>query len=103
MKYPSALREYKTSPVVASITSTPQVPLSGPAADSAASARRRKRSTSARGVNLFAADAREFTELVVRDCAAVFAAPTKKTRPKATHPTRSAHGLPFTAIQPLPC
>jgi len=103
MKKLSALREYKTSPVVASVTNTPQVPLSGPAADSAASARCRKRSTSARAGGIpFAAEEREPGDWEGRDCAAVFAAPARTTMPKTTHPTTSARNLRFCAIEPLP-
>jgi hypothetical protein len=103
MKYPSALREYKTSPVAASVTNTPQAPLYGPAADNVASARCLKRSISVRGADLlFAAAARELDDLGGRDCAAIFADPSKTTMPKTTHPIRSACNLRFSAIEPLP-
>src|ERR1700674_5345695 len=99
MKYTAALRAYKTSPVVASVTSTPHVPLSGPAADSAASARSRKRSTSVRDADLlFAAAARELTDLGACDCAEEHGVPAQTTMPKTTHPIRRPPNFRCNAI-----
>src|ERR1700691_4995343 len=103
MKYPSALRAYRTSPVAASVTSTPHAPLSGPAAASAASARCRKRSTSARPARLpSAAPLCELGGLDGRDCAVVYAAPAQTTMPKTTHPPGKAGDLRSRVIEPLP-
>src|SRR5580704_10562560 len=102
MKYPAGLREYRTSPVDASVTSTPQAPLSGPAADSADSARCRNRSTSGRAAGLTpAAPAGEFARLDGRDCPCAPGAHRETTTPKRTHPTRSTRNFRCNTIDTL--